>query len=93
MRLKLVVDMMAKPRALATMDLVPPTGFLFAGAPGTGKTFLARAFAGEPKMPFFQLSAGELESKRALTIIKEKIDLIVVDTAHGHTKKVKEIWY
>lgn len=64
-RLKLVVDMMAKPRALATMDLVPPTGFLLAGAPGTGKTFLARAFAGETKMPFFQLSAGELESKWA----------------------------
>ena len=37
------------------------------------------------------VGAGELESKRALAIIKEKIDLIVVDTAHGHTKKVKEI--
>ena len=32
-----------------------------------------------------------MKSKRALAIIKEKIDLIVVDTAHGHTKKVKEI--
>jgi IMP dehydrogenase len=32
------------------------------------------------------VGAGELESKRALAIIKEKIDLIVVDTAHGHTK-------
>ena len=37
------------------------------------------------------VGAGELESKRALAIIKEKIDLIVVDTAHGHTKRVKEI--
>ena len=37
------------------------------------------------------VGAGDLESKRALAIIKEKIDLIVVDTAHGHTKKVKQI--
>ena len=37
------------------------------------------------------VGAGDLESKRALAIIKEKIDLIVVDTAHGHTKRVKEI--
>ena len=37
------------------------------------------------------VGAGDLESKRALAILKEKIDMIVVDTAHGHTKKVKEI--
>ena len=37
------------------------------------------------------VGAGDLESKRALAIIKEKVDLIVVDTAHGHTKRVKEI--
>ncbi len=37
------------------------------------------------------VGAGDLESKRAIAIIKEKVDLIVVDTAHGHTKKVKEI--
>ena len=37
------------------------------------------------------VGAGDLESKRALAIIKEKIDMIVVDTAHGHTKKVKDI--
>ena len=37
------------------------------------------------------VGAGDLESKRALAIIKEKIDLIVVETAHGHTKKEKEI--
>ena len=37
------------------------------------------------------VGAGDLESKRALAILKEKVDMIVVDTAHGHTKKVKEI--
>ena len=37
------------------------------------------------------VGAGDLEAKRALSILKEKVDMIVVDTAHGHTKKVKEI--
>ena len=37
------------------------------------------------------VGAGPLEHKRALAILKEKVDLIVVDTAHGHSKKVAEI--
>jgi len=37
------------------------------------------------------VGAGALEHKRAEAILKENIDLIVVDTAHGHTKKVGEI--
>ena len=37
------------------------------------------------------VGAGPNELKRAKAILKEGIDLIVVDTAHGHTKKVSEI--
>ena len=37
------------------------------------------------------VGAGPLEIKRAEEILKQKVDLIVVDTAHGHTKKVAEI--
>jgi len=37
------------------------------------------------------VGAGPLEIKRAEALLKENIDLIVVDTAHGHTKKVAEI--
>ena len=37
------------------------------------------------------VGAGPVEIERAEAILKEKIDLIVVDTAHGHTKKVAEI--
>ena len=37
------------------------------------------------------VGAGPLEHKRAEAILKEKVDLIVVDTAHGHSKKVAEI--
>ncbi|MDC1279991.1 IMP dehydrogenase [Pelagibacteraceae bacterium] len=37
------------------------------------------------------VGAGPLEIRRAEAILKEKVDLIVVDTAHGHSKKVAEI--
>ena len=37
------------------------------------------------------VGAGPFEIKRAEALLSEKIDLIVVDTAHGHTKKVAEI--
>ena len=37
------------------------------------------------------VGAGPSEFKRVEAILKEKIDMIVVDTAHGHTKKVSEI--
>jgi len=37
------------------------------------------------------VGAGLKEFKRAEAILKEKIDMIVVDTAHGHTKKVSEM--
>ena len=37
------------------------------------------------------VGAGPNEFKRAEAILKENVDMIVVDTAHGHTKKVSEI--
>ena len=37
------------------------------------------------------VGAGPVEIKRAEAILKEKVNLIVVDTAHGHSKKVAEI--
>ena len=37
------------------------------------------------------VGAGPNEFKRAEALLKEKLDMIVVDTAHGHTKKVSEI--
>ena len=37
------------------------------------------------------VGAGPKEFKRAEAVLKENIDMIVVDTAHGHTKKVSEI--
>jgi len=62
-RLQQVVAWLKNPNALRRFGVDPPRGFLLAGPPGTGKTMLARATAGEARLPFLALSAGELLSK------------------------------
>lgn len=62
-RLRQVVAWLRDDNALRAFGVHPPSGFLLAGPPGTGKTLLARALAGEAKLPFLALSAGELQSK------------------------------
>ena len=54
-----VVDFLRNPGKYTALGASIPKGVLLAGAPGTGKTLLARAVAGEANVPFFHLSASE----------------------------------
>ena len=54
-----VVDFLKNPTKYTNMGAKIPKGVLLIGAPGTGKTLLARAVAGEAGVPFFNISGSE----------------------------------
>jgi cell division protease FtsH len=54
-----IVDFLKNPDKYLALGAKIPRGVLLSGQPGTGKTLLARAVAGEAGVPFFQMSASE----------------------------------
>jgi len=54
-----VVDFLKHPKKYTKIGAKIPRGVILVGAPGTGKTLLARAVAGEADVPFFSISGSE----------------------------------
>jgi ATP-dependent metalloprotease FtsH len=54
-----IVDFLKNPKKYTSLGAKIPKGALLVGPPGTGKTLLAKAVAGEAKVPFFSLSGSD----------------------------------
>jgi cell division protease FtsH len=57
--LREIVEFLRDPKRFQTMGAKIPKGVLLLGPPGSGKTLLARAIAGEAKVPFFHMSGSD----------------------------------
>ncbi|MCQ2609507.1 MAG: ATP-dependent zinc metalloprotease FtsH, partial [Lachnospiraceae bacterium] len=66
-----IVDFLHNPKKYTVVGAKLPKGALLVGPPGTGKTLLAKAVAGEAKVPFFSMSGSDLGASRVRDLFKQ----------------------
>ena len=98
-----IVDYLHNPDKYREIGASMPKGILLVGPPGTGKTMLAKAVAGEANVPFFSMSGSEFvemfvgmgasKVRDLFRQAKEKAPCIVfIDEIDAIGKSVTEIW-
>jgi cell division protease FtsH len=78
-----VVEFLKSPEKFQRLGGKIPKGVLLVGAPGTGKTLLAKAVAGEAKVPFFSISGSEFVEMFVGVGASRVRDLFSQATAHA----------
>ena len=95
-----VVDFLHNPGKYTSVGAKLPKGALLVGPPGTGKTLLAKAVAGEAKVPFFSLSGSAfvemyvgVGASRVRDLFKQAQQMAPVSYTHLDVYKRQPLWF